>query len=196
MFSNFSHNLFLLLLLSDRAKAVSDFWKNLVKIQKNSLTGEWARCSKITYLRKRTRMSDKIKKSSSSLSFSLSRWFRRISTNAPSASILMIAGILYAIFILGGGLYTLINHPQPAAFVNNNFYFLYPNLSAQFISDTVISAILYGLGFVGLFMIYQSTKSAYKPRQAYMILIIGVTFLLISYIFLEAAIQYKSSGGQ
>ena len=32
------------------------------------------------------------------------------------------------------------------------------------------------LGFVGLLAIYQSTKSAYKPRQAYMLLVIGVTF--------------------
>jgi hypothetical protein len=55
---------------------------------------------------------------------------------------------------------------------------------------------LYALGFVGLLMIYQSTKSAYKPRQAYMMLIIGVTFILLAYIFLEGAINFKATGGQ
>ena len=140
-------------------------------------------------------MSDKIKKSSSSLSFSLSRWFRKISEGAPSLAIVSIAGIAYSIFIFGGGLFTLIMHPAPSAYFNGRFYFLYPNLSSQFISDTAVSAILYALGFMGLLVIYQSTKSAYKPRQAYMMLVIGVTFLLLSYIFLEGAISFKASGG-
>jgi hypothetical protein len=144
-------------------------------------------------------MSRKIKKSSSSVSFSLSRWFRKLSTNAPSTFLITVVGISYAVFLLGGGLYTLIGPDaaahQPSAYFNGRFYFLYPDLSHQFISDTVISAILYALGFVGLLTIYQSTKSAYKPRQAYMMLVIGVTFLLLAYIFLEGAIGIKTSGG-
>ena len=140
-------------------------------------------------------MSSKIKKSSSSLSFSLSRWFRRVSTTTPSTLLISGVGIAYAIFIFGGGLFTLITHPLPSAYVNGNFYFLYPSLSSQFISDTVIAVILYAFGFVGLFAIYQSTKSAYNPRQAYMMLVIGVAFLLLSYIFLEGAISFKQSGG-
>lgn len=140
-------------------------------------------------------MSSKIKKSSSSVSFSLSRWFRKISTAAPSTLIITVVGISYAMFIFGGGLYTLINRPLPSAYYNGKFYFLYPQLSMQFTSDTIVSVILYALGFIGLFIIYQSTKSAYKPRQAYMMLVIGVAFLLLSYIFLEGAIDFKSSGG-
>jgi hypothetical protein len=141
-------------------------------------------------------MTTKLKKSSSSMSFSLSRWFRKISTNAPTAFLVMAVGISYAIFLFGGGLYTLINHPSPSAYVNNQFYFLYPDLSSQFISDTLISVILYALGFVGLLAIYQSSKSAYKPRQAYMLLIIGVTLLLLSYVFLEGSIAFKANGGK
>ena len=140
-------------------------------------------------------MSSKIKKSSSSVSFSLSRWFRKISTAAPSTLIITVVGISYAMFIFGGGLFTLISHPLPSAYYNGKFYFLYPSIGSQFISDTVVSVILYALGFIGLFIIYQSTKSAYKPRQAYMMLVIGVTFLLLAYIFLEGAISLKLSGG-
>jgi hypothetical protein len=141
-------------------------------------------------------MSNKDKKDPSSLSFSLSRWFRRVSTGTPTLAVATIVGLAYSVFIFGGGLFTLINHPSPSAYYNGRFYFLYPSLSSQFISDTAISVILYALGFVGLLMIYQSTKSAYKPRQAYMMLVIGVTFLLLSYIFLEGAISFKASGGQ
>jgi hypothetical protein len=136
-------------------------------------------------------MSKKVKKQTSSMSFSLSRWFRKISTAKPSAFVISIIVIASAVFLFGGGLYTIIEKPLPSAYVNGRFYFLYPNLGEQFISDTVISVMLYAIGFIGLLAIYQSTKYVYKPRQAYMMLIIGVTLLLLAYIFLEDSIQWK-----
>ena len=141
-------------------------------------------------------MTTKLKKSSSNMSFSLSRWFRKISTNAPTAFLVTSVGISYVIFLFGGGLFTLINQPSPSAYVNNQFYFLYPDISSQFISDTLISVTLYVLGFFGLLSIYLSTKSAYKPRQAYMLLVVGVTLLLLSFVFLEGSIAFKVNRGQ
>ena len=136
-------------------------------------------------------MSKKVKRRASSMSFSLSRWFRRISTARPSSLAITIIVIAYAIFLFGGGLYTIITQPLPAVYYGQRFLFLYPELGAQFVSDTVIAVMLYAIGFVGLLAIYQSTKYAYKPRQAYMTLVIGVTLLLLAYIFLEDAILIK-----
>jgi len=143
-------------------------------------------------------MTSKIKKSSSNMSFSLSRWFRRVSTTAPSALIVTLVGMSYALFLFGGGLFALINQPI-TSFYNSNtgqFFFLYPDISNQFVSDTLISITLYAMGFVGLLAIYQSTKSAYKPRQAYMMLIVGIALLLLAYVFLEGSISFKVSGGR
>ena len=139
-------------------------------------------------------MSKKVKKQTSSMSFSLSRWFRKISTAKPSAFVISIIVIASALFLFGGGLYTIIEKPLPSAYVNGRFYFLYPNLGEQFISDTVISVMLYAIGFIGLLAIYQSTKYVYKPRQAYMMLLIGLALLLMAYIFLEDSILIKLSG--
>jgi hypothetical protein len=125
------------------------------------------------------------------MSFSLSRWFNRISTTKPSSFVVSVIVISYAIFLFGGGLYTIISSPLPAFYTGKGFIFIYPDLGRQFISDSVISAMLYAIGFAGLLAIYQSTKYAYKPRQAYMMLIIGVTLLLLAYIFLEDAILIK-----
>lgn len=137
-------------------------------------------------------MSGKIKKRSEDVSFSLSRWFRKATTNAPTITVVTIIGMVYAIFLFGGGLFTLIEQPLTAFVSGSSFYFIYPNdISNQFVSDTIISAFLYAIGFIGLLAIYQSTKSAYKPRQAYMLMIVGVTCVLLSYIFLEAAINIK-----
>jgi len=136
-------------------------------------------------------MSSKAKRKTATAGFSLSRWFEKISSMKPSSLVTSIIIISYAVFLFGGGLYTLISSPLPAYYTGTTFLFLYPDLGQQFISDTVISTMLYALGFIGLLAIYQSTKYAYKPRQAYMMLVIGVTLLLLSYIFLEDAILIK-----
>jgi hypothetical protein len=143
-------------------------------------------------------MSKKVKKQTSSMSFSLSRWFRKISTAKPSAFVISIIVIASAVFLFGGGLYTIINpqHLPTSAYVGNRFYFIYDrsiggSLGDQFGAETAISNALYAMGFIGMLVIYQSTKYAYKPRQAYMMLVIGVVLLFLAYIFLEDIINIK-----
>lgn len=140
-------------------------------------------------------MSDKAKKQASSLSFTLSRLFSRISTMKPSSLLVTVVVIGTTLFLFGGGLYDIINQPYPAVYYNSRFYFLYPQLSEQFIFDTVISVTLYVIGFAGLLALYQSSKHAYSPRQAYMTMIIGVSLVFIAYLFLEYFIHLKVTGG-
>ena len=139
-------------------------------------------------------MSKRAKKRASSTSFTLSRLFDKISTAKPSSFTISIIVIAYAIFLFGGGLYSITSEPLPAYYTGSGFLFLYPELGGQFLSDSIIAVTLYAMGFVGFLAVYQSTKYAYKPRQAYMMLVIGVTLLLMAYIFLEDAILIKLGG--
>ena len=139
-------------------------------------------------------MSDKVKKQASSLSFSLSKWFKRISTMKPSTFIVSTVVIGAVVFLFSGGLYDIIVQPLVAFYNGQRFYFLYPEISSQFIFDTVVAAILYIVGFIGLMSIYQSSRHAYNSRQAYMTMIIGATLLLIAYVFLEYFVHMKLSG--
>jgi hypothetical protein len=111
----------------------------------------------------------------------------------PSTFAVSLVVMGFAVFLFGGGLWAIINYAtiQPSIYYQGKFYFLYPGLGSQFISDTVIAAALYAIGFIGMLAIYQSTKYVYKPRQAYMMLVIGVTLLLLAYIFFESAIYWK-----
>jgi hypothetical protein len=140
-------------------------------------------------------MSRTVKKSISSLSFSLNKIYRAISTARPSNLVIPILSIAFAIFLFGGGLYDMIMKPLPAVYYGGTFLFLYPSLSDQFISDSIISMTVYALGTIGLLVIYQSTKYVYRPRQAYMMLMIGIVLVMLAYIFLEASIRIKLSGG-
>jgi hypothetical protein len=138
-------------------------------------------------------MSRKVKREISTLSFSMNRFYRRISTVKPSALVFSVLAIAIAVFLFGGGLYDIIMKPYTAIYYGGTFVFLYPQLGEQFITDSIVAMSLYSLGIIGLVAIYQSTKYAYKPRQAYMMFIIGVVLLFLSYIFLEAAIERKVS---
>ncbi|MCS7114016.1 MAG: hypothetical protein RMJ15_00220 [Nitrososphaerota archaeon] len=123
------------------------------------------------------------------MSYSLQRLYRRLSTTKPSTFFLAAAAIALAVFLFGGGLYSLVVGPPPAAYAYGRFYFVYPSLAYQFWSDSIISMILYSLGIVGALFIYESTKQAYRPRQAYMMLIAGLTLLIVAYISIEAVIH-------
>jgi len=136
-------------------------------------------------------MSRSAKKGITSLSYSMNRFYRRLSTTQPSTMLLAVLAIGATVFLFGGGLYDIIMRPLPAVYYGGRFIFLYPQLSEQFITDSVIAFILYSLGIIGLVTIYQSTKYHFKPRQAYMMLITGVALLFLAYIFLEVTIQIK-----
>lgn len=142
-------------------------------------------------------MAKKFKKQAASTSFSWSRLFSKISTMQPSTFAVSMFTMGFVIFLFGGGIYAIINYAtiQPAIYYQGSFYFLMPGLGDQLLSDTVIAVVLYMMGFIGLLAIYQSTKYVYKPRQAYMMLVIGVTLAVLAYLFLENAIWWKMNYG-
>jgi len=139
-------------------------------------------------------MTQSIKRKTSSIPYSFTKLYRKITKTKPSSFVVSIIAIAFAIFLFGGGLYSIIMKPLPAIYYGGRFLFLYPQLSEQFVTDSIVATILYSLGVIGLIAMYQSTKYAYKPRQAYMMFIIGVTLLLLAYIYLETTIQMKVSG--
>jgi hypothetical protein len=137
-------------------------------------------------------MSRTVKKKISSMSYSINKLYQRVSTVKPSTLILSAIAIAFMIFLFGGGVYDLAVKPYPIYYSNSTgFVFLYPQISEQLVSDSIVAAALYSLGVIGLLVIYQSTKYAYKPRQAYMMFMVGVVLLLLAYIFIETAIIRK-----
>jgi len=139
-------------------------------------------------------MAKKAKRQAASMSFTMSRRFRRLSNFKISTMTIGLVAIAFATFLYGGGLLTIVDQPPISIYTGETFYFLYPALDGQFVMDTVFSIILYAIGIAGLLFIYRSTKSAFKPRQAYMGLIIGAMLVLLAYIFLEGAILTKMRG--
>jgi len=134
-----------------------------------------------------------IKKRTASISYYLQKAYWKITTFKPSTFALAMVAIAIAIFLLGGGVYDLLEQGTVpvAAFTEIGgegrllFFFPYPSLNDQFIAESAFIMVLYAIGAAGFLITYQSTKYAYKPRQAYITLLAGIVFILLAYFFLE-----------
>lgn len=135
-------------------------------------------------------MARKVKRTLLSTSYSLSKFYRKLSTFKPSNVILAAAALAIAVFLFGGGLYNLVSRPLPSYYSPSiGFLFINPYLSDQFIWDSLIATTLFALGVIGAILMYQSTKYASNPRQAYMMLIVGVMLIIIAYVSIEAILR-------
>jgi hypothetical protein len=136
-------------------------------------------------------MSSSVKRGISSLSFSLNKLYRAITTVKPSSLVISVISVSIAVFLFGGGLYDLVMKPLPAVYYGGRFLILYPQLTEQFIGDSIVAMTVYALGIIGMITVYQSSRYVYKPRQAYMLLLIGFVFVFLAYMFLEQTIRIK-----
>lgn len=135
-------------------------------------------------------MAHKVKRLFSSTPYLLNKIYKRLTTVKPSNMVLAVAALAIAIFLFGGGLYNLVSRPLPSYYSPSiGFLFVNPYLSDQFLWDSLIATTLFALGVIGSLLMYQSTKYASNPRQAYMMLMVGVMLLLIAYISIEAILR-------
>ena len=132
-------------------------------------------------------MSRKAKKSATSLSYYLQKTYWKLVTLKPSTLLLAALAIAASIFLLGGGIYDILEQPV-VAFVTTGGRIIpyYPQaLNEQLLGESIAAMILYSFGVVGLILMYRSTKYAYSPREAFTTLLIGLILLLIGWVLVE-----------
>jgi len=127
-----------------------------------------------------------------SLGYATRKAYQKITTAKPSVFIVaaIITGL--SIFFLGGGVYDVLEKPLVAIPIGTRILFFYPGtIQDQTILDSFFVMISYFFGVMGLLLVYQSTKYAYQPRQAFIMLLIGAMFILIAYVNVENLIYVK-----
>jgi len=123
----------------------------------------------------------------SSLIYYIQKFYWKMVTAKPSLFLIAAIAIAASIFFLGGGLYDLLERPLVAAFASGGriiFYYPY-GINEQFVAESLFVMIVYAIAVVGLLLTYESTKYAYRPRQAFMLLFVGCTFIFVAYICIE-----------
>jgi len=113
----------------------------------------------------------------------------------PSTTVSIIIALVFVGFVLAGGVYDILEHPislLPSA--SGYSVLIKGTLGEQTLNESLIAAFLYMLGLGGLYMLLRSTRFAYRPRNAYMLLILGtITVLMVAY-YTNALIVTKIGG--
>ena len=131
-------------------------------------------------------MSRRAKRSATTLSYSMQKAYKRITTLRPSTLILSAIVMATSIFLLGGGIYNIVEQPIIAFVSGGRIIPFYPEaLNEQLLGESIASMVLYSLGVMGLLLTYQSTKYANSPREAYTMILIGLLLFIIGWVFVE-----------
>lgn len=132
-------------------------------------------------------MARQMKKRISSLSFFMQKAYWKIMTAKPSLLVIATLAVAASIFLLGGGIYDFLEKPLLAIVASGGrLIVVYPYaLNEQFLVESIIVMTLYAIGVAGFFLTYQSTKYAYRPRQAFILLLVGFFLIIAAYLLIE-----------
>jgi len=108
----------------------------------------------------------------------------RVPQLQPSTAVLLVLLIGFSIFILGGGIYDIMERPSHALF-------FYPGMSDQFLNESLIFMLFLVMGMIGGLLAYRSTRYTYRPREAKMVLLIGLALLVVAFLGTEVILSMK-----
>jgi len=135
-------------------------------------------------------MAIRIRRRISSLAFFMQKAYWKIVTAKPSIFVVAVIVVAASIFLLGGGIYDILEKPLVAIIASGGrIIAFYPYaLNEQFLGESIIVMITYTIGVVGLLLTYQSTKYAYRPRQAFIMLLMGCVLVVVAYFMIERSL--------
>ncbi len=125
----------------------------------------------------------------------------RLRTNLSSRSISVSMGIVtiilvvVSIFLLAGGIYDIIQVRLGSLVVllpsPQYPQFYYTGMSDQTFNESVYFMIFLVMGISGGYVAFGSSRHAYRPREAKMLLVVGAALLIIGTIGSEAMLIWK-----
>jgi len=135
----------------------------------------------------------RIRRRFSSFAYFARKTYWKMATAKPSLTIIGFAVVGLSIFLLGGGVYDLIVPFVPIGFpLGRRVLFFYPRtIHEQAFLGSLLVMTVYGIGVAGFLLTYQSTKYAYRSRQAFTLLSIGLVLIFIAYLLIEYVLWLK-----
>lgn len=98
---------------------------------------------------------------------------------APYKYILALT-LFLVIFILAGGIYNLTEQPLPMGQTTTQLVPVFKSSSEQFLVESLIAGLFFGIGAGGLYLIRYSTRFAYDARTSITLLILGIILTLVA----------------
>ncbi len=129
------------------------------------------------------------------------RWARslrrhRIPSLVPSTSLTIAILLVFSIFVLGGGIYNIMEKPlaiTPGPGRSWTFYIPY-DINRQTLNESVFVMVFFVIGMAGCFLYYLSTRYVYSPRRAWVMALIGMCMLIVGFIGSQYSLNLKVPG--
>ena len=118
----------------------------------------------------------------------------RIFGNSLSGSynqVVALVLILISIFILGGGMYDVIIQPLILLPTSTTTQFFYFGLRNQSLTESLVFMVLLTTGISGLYLSFRSSKLIYRPREASIMLFIGIALIITAFLCCEYILILK-----
>jgi len=115
----------------------------------------------------------------------------RLTFSRPSLSLITLVLLTITVFILGGGVYDVLETPLAVLPTPGNPIFYYPGLTEQLLNESIIFILFLIMGIAGGYLAYRSTRYAYRPREARMFLLIGLALMIVAFLGSEILLTLK-----
>lgn len=89
--------------------------------------------------------------------------------------------VLLCLFILGGGIYNLLENPPPGLSLPGGYTSLHPYLTEQTSTEGYVMMLINGFIIAGFYMTYRSTQIAYDRPAANRWLIAGIALIILGF---------------
>jgi hypothetical protein len=109
----------------------------------------------------------------------------------PSKWILFVVVLVVYYFVVSGGMFVLSYETMPVIEAGDIILTVYPGLNRQLLIEGIVGGVLYFIGFIGFFIMYQSTRNIYRPRYSQMMLAVGLVLILLSFFGCQWLISLK-----
>jgi len=142
----------------------------------------------------------KLKRSLNNLAFKMSFVKLTPGSSRPLLPVVSFLVLGFTIFVLGGGLFVAVGAGgagvQGLLNVQQGLAFVVPgDVNNQTPQEFILASLLYSLGVAGLYMLFLSTRNAYRPKWAYSYMMLGVILTIVfigtAYFVLYNKIPYR-----
>ena len=101
--------------------------------------------------------------------------------------------VAFIIFVFGGGVYDMMENPPRILPSPQNPVFWFQGMSEQTFNESAYFIVFLLMSVSGGYLIFASSRMRYRPREAKMLLLVGIAMMLIATTFSEVILYRKTS---
>jgi hypothetical protein len=91
------------------------------------------------------------------------------------------AVVLFCLFIIGGGIYNILDNPPPGLSLPGGYTSLHPYTSEQTSTEGYVVMLINGFAIAGFYLTYRSSQITYNRVSANRYLMAGIALILIGF---------------